>query len=63
MRPKTELTNPKLEVENWSQVLFAPPIKSEEEAMVLSPVPPFTAARIPFVSLRLIPRVEVDIMT
>jgi hypothetical protein len=63
MRPKTEFTSPKLEVANWSQVFPAPPIRSDDEAMVESPVPPFVAASVPLVSLKLIPREEVDIMT
>ena len=47
IRPKTELTSPKLEVAKAIQVFAGPAIKSEEEAKVESPVPPFPPIKVP----------------
>lgn len=45
----SEIAIPSDEVANWSHVFPAPPIRSDEEAMVERPVPPRVAVRVPVV--------------
>ena len=50
---------PRDEVETWRMVFPAPPIKSDEEAIVESPVPPRVAAKVPVVLAKAIANEEV----